>query len=88
VSLATGEGTSFGTNPTTKAPRRIALGSHGVLASAAVGTQVGGTPFCMAFTSPVVVAPNEFIAVVTNHISAAPATGAIMWNITFDAYFE
>jgi hypothetical protein len=88
VSMATAEGTSFGTNPTTKAPRRIALGTHGNLASAAVGQQVGGTPYCMAFTAPVVVAPGEFIATVTNHISAAPATGAIMWNITFDAYFE
>ena len=88
VSLATAESASFASG-TTKAARRIALGTTALLSTAAVGTNVGGQPFCARFDgAPVVVAPGEFIAVSHNKVSAAPATGAIMWNITFDAYFE
>lgn len=87
VSLATAESGSF-VSPTTKAPRRIALGTTALLSAAAVGTNVGGQPFCRQFDSPVVVAPGEFVAVSHKKVSAAPATGVIMWAISFDAYFE
>jgi hypothetical protein len=88
VSLATAETASF-TSGTTKAPRKISLGTTALLSAAAVGTNVGGQPFCARFDgSPVVVAPGEFVAFTHKKVSAAPATGAIMWSITFDAYFE
>lgn len=86
VSLATAEGTSFGTSPTTKAPRKIALCSVGLLSAAAVGTVIPG--MSIQLRSPIVVAPGEFFAITNNKISAAPATGAIMWAICVDAHYE
>jgi hypothetical protein len=88
VSLATAETASFNAGPTTKAPRRIALCSTGLVATAAVGIVVAGLPAAIRFDSPIVVAPGEFIAISHNKVSAAPTTGAVMWTITFDAYFE
>ncbi len=89
VSLATAETTSFQTNTTTtKAPRRIALCTTGLASNATTGQTVSGTPFFMPFASPIVVAPGEFIAISHNKITTAPAAGAVMWNVTFDGYFE
>ena len=88
VSMATVEGTSFTTSPTTKAPRRIAIGATSVLsATAAAGTSV--PVGCVRFDGgPVVVAPGEFIATTHNKVSTAPTAGSIMWSITFDSYYE
>lgn len=90
VTMATAEGTSFTTSPTTKAPRRIAFGATSVAsATAAAGTPVAGMPFCMRFDgAPIVVAPGEFIALTHNKVTTAPATGAVMWTVTYDAYME
>jgi hypothetical protein len=88
VSLATAESASF-VSPTTKAARRIAIGTTSVAsATAAAGTPVVGCGTYIAFTAPVVVAPGEFVAVSHNKVTTAPATGSIMWSITFDAYYE
>jgi hypothetical protein len=82
VSLATAEAA------TTKAARRIAIGSTSVAsATAAAGTPVVG-PMPISFQSPIVVAPGEFVAVSHCKVSTAPATGAVMWSITIDGYFE
>lgn len=89
VSMATAEAASFTAAGTTKAPRRIALCSTSVASpTAAAGTPVTGLPFSVQFSSPIVVAPGEFIAVTHNKVTTAPATGSIMWTITFDAYYE
>lgn len=87
VSLATAESGSF-VSGGAKAPRRIAIGTTSVAsATAAAGTPViGGC--ALKFDTPIVVAPGEFVAVSHNKVSAAPATGAIMWTVTYDAYYE
>jgi len=90
VSLATAESATFAAAGTTKAPRRIGITTTSVASvTAAAGTPVvlgnGGE---QTFRSPIMVAPGEFVAVCHNKISAAPATGAIMWVITIDGYFE
>jgi hypothetical protein len=87
VSLATAESGSFVT-PSTKAPRRIAIATTGLAALAAVGIQVSGTPVAIKFDTPITVLPGEFVAISHNKVAAAPTTGAVMWSITFDAYFE
>lgn len=89
VSLATAEGTSFTTSPTTKAPRRIALCTTSLAnSSAPVGTPVVTGPVSWVFQSPIIVAPGEFIAICHNKVATAPASGAVFWTITFDGYFE
>ena len=89
VSLATAEAASFTAGGTTKAPRRVALCATSVAsATAAAGTPVVGVPIYIPFSSPIVVAPGEFVAITHNKVTTAPATGAIMWTISFDAYFE
>lgn len=87
LSLATAESGSF-VSPTTKAARRIALCTTSLaVVTSAPGVPVVG-PSLNKFTSPIVVAPGEFVAISHKKVSAAPATGAVMWAITFDAYFE
>lgn len=89
LSMATAEAASFTAGGTTKAPRRIPLCATSVAsATAAAGTPVAGVPFSAQFQSPIVVAPGEYVAVTHNKVTTAPATGAIMWTITFDAYYE
>lgn len=89
VSMATAEAASFLAGGTTKAPRRIPLCATSVAsATAAAGTPVTGVPASYQFQSPIVVAPGEFLAVTHNKVTVAPATGSIMWTITFDAYYE
>lgn len=90
LSLATAESASF-TSGTTKAPRRIAL----CTTSLSVVTSAPGVPVVtspsgdMDFSNgPIVVAPGEFIAISHKKVSVAPATGAIMWAIRFQGYFE
>jgi hypothetical protein len=90
LSLATAETASFAT-PSTKAPRRIALGKMAVTAAQAVATKVVGGPLTYRFDGgPIVVAPGEFIALVSKHETGGTVgtTGVIAHNVTFDAYFE
>jgi hypothetical protein len=87
VSLATADSGSF-VSPTVKAPRKIAIGTTSIAsATAAIGTPVVG-PYPITLQSPIVVAPGEFIAISHNKITAAPATGAVLWTIMFDGYYE
>jgi hypothetical protein len=87
VSLATAESGSF-VSGGAKAPRRIALCTTSVAsATAAAGTPVVG-PNANVFNTPIVVAPGEFIQISHKKISVAPATGSIMWTITFSGHFE
>lgn len=85
VSLATAETGSFVT-ATTKAPRRVALGMQGFLASAAVGTT--GKNIFAQFDSPIVVHPGEFFAIIAKTGIAAPATGVLTITAMVDHYFE
>jgi hypothetical protein len=87
VSLATAETASFATG-TTKAPRRIWLGTEGCAATAAVGTLLSPAGVYRSFTSPVVVAPGEFVAVVGRNMGTVTTTGSVIHVVGFDAYFE
>jgi hypothetical protein len=80
VSLATAE------SATTKAPRRIALGSHTVAANAAALTQL--TTIQYNFKSPIYVNPGEFIAIARKKVGTAPSAGTIGWTILFDYGWE
>lgn len=84
VSLATAEAASFLAGGTTKAPRRIALGV--IQPVAAVNTVY--PQFVVKFDSPIVVAPGEFVALVSKNVGTVPATGVIAWMITYDCYYE
>ena len=85
VSLATAETASF-TSGTTKASRRIGIGTSGAVSAAAVGTLVPGPT--VQFQTPIPVAPGEFFQLVNRNVTAAPASGAVMWVIQVDGYFE
>ena len=85
VSLATAEGTSFSTSPTTKAPRRIILGFETYAATAAVGTIGAGV--YMPFNSPVIVNPGEFVAICAKNFGLITTSGVITFSVTFDAYW-
>lgn len=83
VSLATTE-----SNGVAKAPRRIALGFETFGATAAVGT-IGSPGGCyMAFNSPVIVQPGEFVQVVAKNLGVVTSGGVITFFVTFDGYFE
>lgn len=84
VSLATAEAASFTAGGTTKAPRRIALGV--IQPVAAVNTVY--PQYSVKFDAPVVVAPGEFVALVSKNVGTVPATGVIAWMINFDCYYE
>lgn len=93
VSLATAESGSF-VSPTTKAPRRVALGHQVVTAAQAVATLVsgdGGSALVARFDGgPVVVGPGEFIQTVVRSLTGGtvPTSGTIQHHISFDAYLE
>jgi hypothetical protein len=74
VSLATAEAAA------TKAPRRIALGSHSV-ASAAALTQLQSI-YVDFSGGEVYVNPGEFIQIVKKKIGTAPSAGVIAWTFT------
>jgi len=86
VSMATAEGTSFTTNPTTKAPRRIALGIETYGVTAVVGTL--GQGMLYRFDSPIVIAPGEFIAICAKNVGTVTTAGVVTWLVGFDGYFE
>jgi hypothetical protein len=86
VSLAQGESASFAT-ATTKAPRRIALGSRPFLAAAAAAGVHLGT-LQMSFTHPIYVNPGEFIALARRKVGTAPNPGAIQHVVTLDYGWE
>jgi hypothetical protein len=87
VSLATAESASF-TNATTKAPRRVWLGVQTTVVTAAAGVPLGPAPITMAFASPIVVAPGEFVAITVRNQGIVTSAGSIIITGAFDAYFE
>lgn len=85
VSLATAESASFA-SPTTKAPRRIAIGVEGIAVTAAVG--VTGQGIFVPFVSPIVVAPGEFFAITMRNLGTVTTLGSLVITCGVDAYFE
>ena len=81
VTLATAEGAG------TKAPRRVPLGIQGWVAAAAVGAQAD-RDIHIAFNSPIVVQPGEFVQTVFKNIGVVTTTGVITFLVTFDHYWE
>ena len=88
ISMATAEGTSFTTSPTTKAPRRVWLGVHTTVITAAAGVALGPGQIAVSFTSPVVVAPGEFVAITVRNQGIVTSVGSVIIAAAFDAYFE
>lgn len=80
VSLATAEAA------TTKAPRRITIGSHSVAAGALALVQLSTVQ--LELTNPLYVNPGEFIQVVKKKIGTAPSAGVVAYVITFDYSWE
>jgi hypothetical protein len=76
VSLATAEGV------TSKAPRRIPLGIHGVPSAAAVNSTLGDIIVDFG-DAPVFVNPGEFVQVVKKKVGTAPTAGTLAYTITY-----
>lgn len=83
VSLATVDNFASGTN--SYAYRRIYLGTHGLIASAAVGTQL--SQIDVDCTTPYSVDGGRFVGIILR-ATASPATGAITGGVTISGYFE
>lgn len=82
ASLATAEGA------TTKAPRRIALGSQTLPAAVVVGIQPTPPKLSQIFNSPVVIQPGEFLETVIRFQLARTTTGQqLYFTILFDGYW-
>jgi hypothetical protein len=80
VSLATTE------TATSKAPRRVPLGTQPMAAAAAVLTTP--TPVAMPFNSPITVQPGEFVQTVVKYIGNVATAGVISHLITYDCHWE
>jgi hypothetical protein len=80
VSLATGEAAS------TKAPRRVAIGSNSVASGATALTQLQRVS--ISLQNPIYVNPGEFIAVVKKKVGTAPSAGTVAHMITIDFSYE
>jgi hypothetical protein len=85
VSMATTETASFATG-TTKAPRRIALGSRTLAAAAAALTQMATIQY--SFEAPIFVNPGEFVALCRNRRGTAASAGAIYHTVLLDYSWE
>ncbi len=77
VSLATAE------SATSKAPRRVVLGSNSVAAGAAALVQL--TTIQISLTDPIVVNAGEFVAIVKKKVGTAPSAGTVAHLISFDS---
>ena len=87
VSMATAEGTSFGTSPSTKAPRRVALGIETIAATATVGVVGSAAGIYTPFASPVAVNPGEFVAICAKNFGTVTSAGVVTFLVTFDGYW-
>jgi len=86
VSLATAESASFATG-TAKAPRRVWVGVQTCPSTAAVSTVLSPS-LAVQFTSPITVAPGEYIAIAVRNAGTVTTTGSVIITCAFDAYFE
>lgn len=85
LSLATTESASFA-NGTTKAPRRLPLGTVAFKVGDAIGTNQH--IYC-EFESPIFINPTEYVQVVAKPVvGTATASEIFLFNIGFNAYFE
>lgn len=87
VSMATAEGTSYTTNPTTKAPRRIPLGFETYAAAAAVGVLGSTAGIYMPFPDGIAVNPGEFIAICAKNLGTVTTAGVITLHVTLTGYW-
>ncbi|MCA3169593.1 MAG: hypothetical protein ING20_02385 [Burkholderiales bacterium] len=85
ASLATTETASFATG-TTHAPRIAFVGVESYAATAAVGVIGQGCQFIL--TTPIVVRPGEFVALIARNIGTVTSAGAITVGATFDAHWD
>lgn len=76
VSLATAEGGN------TKAPRRVALGVHGVPSALTANSTLGDITMDFG-DAPILVNPGEFIQVVKKKVGTAPTAGTLAYTITY-----
>lgn len=82
VSLATTEAA------TTKAPRRIALGFMSWPVAAAIGDMPARGDLTMAFDSPIVVQPGEFVASVAKFVLGTATASQVIWaHVTINGYY-
>lgn len=79
VSLQTAEAA------TTKAPRRVPLGSQSVASSALALTQLATID--VKFNAPIAVNAGEFLAIVKKKVGTASASGTIAHTIFIDSYW-
>ena len=86
LSMLTPETASF-TSPTTKAPRRVALGFETFASAAAVGTAGSPGGCYMAFNSPIPVNPGEFVAICAKNLGVVSSAGVITFLVTFDGFW-
>ena len=83
VSLATGEAA------TTKAPRRVPLGTMTWPVGAAIGATPTNGDIWMPFVAPITVAPGEFFAISAKLLAGtATASQTIYFVIGIDSYWE
>ena len=86
VSLVTTESASF-SNATTKAPRRVLVGTLNCVAAAVAGTALTGNCY-MKFDSPITVNPGEFFQVTARNTGTVTTTGAVLFTAALNSYFE
>lgn len=85
-SLAQAETGSFVT-ATAKAWRRVALGLQSWIVAAGIGAPA--EQITVAFKSPIVVAPGEWVASVAKFIVGTATASQVIWaTVTFDAHYE
>lgn len=82
VSLATTEAA------TSKAPRRVPLGAQSIAVGAAIGTMYTPDTITRTFSSPIVVMPGEFVALVGKIIVGTATASQSVWVVSgVDHYF-
>jgi len=79
LNLTTAEGVAA------KAARRSFLGLETYAINAAVGTIGGGVK--MAFATPIIINPNEFVVLVARNLGTVTTSGVIAINADFDAFW-
>lgn len=87
LSMLTAESATFTGSPSTKAPRRVALGFETYAATAAVGVLGSPAGVYMAFNAPIATNPGEFIAVCAKNLGVVTSAGVINVLVTFDGYW-
>lgn len=84
ASLATVETASF-TTTATKLSRRVPIGIHACVATAAAGVQMND--IVRRFDAPIVINPSEFVGIACRNLGVVTTTGALAITVTFDGYW-